>query len=493
MRLDFWNNPLVVTALRVRYRRGSFSTAVALHIMLLAGGGVALQAYNHQLGGPWPRNYFIAIMAFQFLISGLIAAAETSSWIKAEVMNRTLDFQRIAALSPQQILLGKLLGEPILAYLLAIASIPLAVCCWFWGGVTLHGLVFMYVILFTMILMVGSMGLSKRLDVPPGKPDASGGAAGGLVLGLGSSVPALAEAVMGDEWQFTPTLFGVPVSFLWIIPPAQLFVAFLSFHSMTRQLINSLNPSLSKGLAYATLALVDVVAAAVVFDLGPGALDLAMRGAGFCLVHLAASLLLIMSTTPWRETLHSWVWRFRGRVPWLWDWWLGDRSNNGLTVLTFCAQGVLALGLLVVLPAVLADGPEPLRQSWPVLVSAMTTTVVLTLAFGALHQWFVLVGGRHGIPLMTLVLIMAVGLPVLLGRIEGLDWLIPLSPGAHFVEWFGGPRATYNLLPMLGLYAGLAGLAWLSVRGRLRRLEKVVDQKLERMGVTPPAALDAVG
>ena len=41
MHLDFWNNPIVVSAFRVQMRRGGLFTITSIYVMLLvAGGGV---------------------------------------------------------------------------------------------------------------------------------------------------------------------------------------------------------------------------------------------------------------------------------------------------------------------------------------------------------------------------------------------------------------------------------------------------------------------
>ena len=63
------------------------------------------------------------------MISFMMAFSTTSQSMRNEVVNRTLDFQRIATLSPVQILLGKLLGEPMLAFFSIIPTIPIAVYC----------------------------------------------------------------------------------------------------------------------------------------------------------------------------------------------------------------------------------------------------------------------------------------------------------------------------------------------------------------------------
>src|SRR5262249_51309050 len=151
--------------------------------------------------------------------------------------------------------------------------------------------------------------------------------------------------------------FGVKVPVAFVIPVAEIAVAVLAFESSVRQLASSRVPPISKQMSYWAILMVDVAAAAVLYD-PPFVVSLspAQRAAAFCLVHLLACLILTMSISPWRECLQSWVWRFRGRRPWFRDHWLGDRSENGLSLVTFAAIGTAGLVLLVLLPAGLENG-----------------------------------------------------------------------------------------------------------------------------------------
>src|SRR5437879_5584091 len=171
MKLDFWNNPIVVSAFRVRYRRGGIFNLTTVYLMALVIGGILLYRYRDKFSGTWPRNYLLALLGVQFFISAIVAASSTASSIRHEVANRTLDFQRISSLSPWQIVLGKLLGEPALAYLLAIASIPLTAWCWMLGveGVSLLVLLLMYVNLARSTVLLGSLGLLQPVDPSPGR------------------------------------------------------------------------------------------------------------------------------------------------------------------------------------------------------------------------------------------------------------------------------------------------------------------------------------
>jgi hypothetical protein len=509
MSLAFWNNPLVVTAFRVRYRRGGIFNLTALYLLALVVLGAVLQHYDRELKGNWVRMYYLLLMSVQFGASGLVAGLSTAASLKAELTQRTLDFQRIAALSPRQILVGKLFGEPALAYLLAMASIPLAVLCWLWGGVSLDVMVMMYVQLISTTLLLGCLGLLNRLDGTRGRVTGGQGvgwvilpfvllfqaAAGGTFLlaipwvaaieGLLTPLPSFFGIFRQDPWLYGLPFFGHEIPFLLITPFSQLALAYVCFQTMARQLLNPLNPPFSKGMAYLTLVGIDLLAAAVIYDAGSPRWELNVRAAAFCLVHLCASYLLIQPMTPWREGLQSWVWRYRDRSPRWRDRWLGNRSPNGPALVTFCVIGAASLVFLVLLPEVRLNGTHGLRAAVPVIVAAASTTGILILALGTLLQWGMFLAGRAGAGTTFTVLSVAVALPHVLGAYYHHDWLLAISPSAQFGNWlFELPQGPpLDLMPLIVLYGTLLFLVWMSLHRRLFHLSRVVHAKLERMGV----------
>jgi hypothetical protein len=510
MALDFWNNPLVVSAFRVKYRRGGVFNTTTIYLLLLVAGGMLLWHYTAVYRwGPFPRNYLLIVLGVQFLISALFAANATASSLRSEVANRTLDFQRIAALSPRQILLGKLLGEPALAYLLAIATVPLAVYCWALGviGLTLPVLILLYVNLATTTLLFGALGLLQRLEPPAGKSSAASGAGAGwgilafiflpqvlanagsllstpgsaALVGLLTPVAPFYGLLKGEPWKYCLSIYGLELPFLIVTPLAQLGLAGLCFHIMVRRLINPLNTALSKSAAYLTLLVIDVLGAAAMYESTP-LFPLTRRCAIFCLVHLVAALWLSGTVTPWRESLQSWVWRFRGRRPWLRDLWLGERSENSIVLLTFAIQGILSLWLLVVLPG----RPSTAELRPGEAIPAMTiTSALLLVVFGTFQQWFLLLAGRAGwVAFLTLIVVLTIPLHLLGAYYQSPD-ILALTPSAHFADWLGGP-AVPRLAPLWFFYSLLLAAPWLAIHRRLRRMAKIVDQKLQGMGALKP-------
>ena|GEM_PF-5094524 len=515
MKLDFWNNPLVVSSFRVRYRRGGIFNITTIYLMALVVGGIVLFHYRDRISWPWPRIYLLSLMGVQFFISAIVAASSTAASIRSEVANRTLDFQRICALSPQQILLGKLLGEPSLAYLLAIATVPLAAWCWILGvaGVSLLVLVLLYVNLATTTIFVGSLGLLHPLELATGKSGTASAANAGwgvlavvfgiqllassrwllgtpwsaAIVGLITPVAPLYGIFEGDPWHFGLSFFGYEIPFLLVTPLSQLVLAWLCFHVMVRRLINPLNPPFSKASAYFTLLVFDLLVGAVLFEPAGFGLTVGPRAAAFFLAHLFMSLAMVNNVTPWRESLHSWIWRLRGPSARLLDLWLGARSENWLALITFCLIGILGLIAFVLVPVGMQQGFATVQTFKPVLVRVTGASILLLLALGSLYQWCVAVGGRSGRGVfISLAMILMVP-----AHLVGYYWQIPLleavSPSAQFPRWLSG-GAPLNLAPLLITYGAVLAITWTLLRRYISRADAVVKRKLQAMGVIKAVA-----
>src|SRR5262245_44406579 len=110
MKLLPWKNPLVVTSFLLRARRGGFFTVVTIYILILAMGYGAWQYYVNTTPKPHFRIppdliAFLFLYCGQCVLSGIAMLSAASNTIKVEVLNKTLDFQRIAAVSPWDILI----------------------------------------------------------------------------------------------------------------------------------------------------------------------------------------------------------------------------------------------------------------------------------------------------------------------------------------------------------------------------------------------------
>jgi hypothetical protein len=495
MSLDFWNNPIVVSAFRLRYRKNNPMHVLTGYPLLLLLVGLAVPYYLPHSARDWPRIGFYILIGLQLLISGIFAGAATSASMKAEVAKQTLDFQRISCLSPRQILLGKLLGESAFAFLLAVSTLPLGVLCMALGGVSPEFLGAAYLNLMTHTLMCGALGLVVALEMRNNK--VQGGGLWGLALLLEwQAGSGLAVALARNSEWVIPILLALPL--------VHLLFAFLAFHIMERRLESPLNPALSKLSSYVLLVLADLLAAGWLLYFRP---TLGTRAAIFCVAHLIAGLALLFCVTPWRETLKSWVWRFRGRVPWWRDSLLGNRADNSMVVLSYCLIGLAGLGLFVLVPVALwAEEYQRPLEEWQAVAGSAALMVILLLALGTLYQWFLMVAGGNGAAVFMGLVMILVLVPHLSGLyLQELDqnrliraavtsapapplrmgvpqWVMAISPSAHFGQWFMDPEQSLNLTPIVVLYAAIFLWSWTSIRRRLRRFGQTVHNKLEKMG-----------
>ncbi len=512
MRLDYWNHPLIVKALRSRYRGGRIFTLASGHLLLLLVGAMIMFYYRSAMPGPWARNYFVAMISVQFLLSALVAASAVSSSMQAEVTTRTLDFQRIAAITPAQILLGKVIGEPASSYLLALASVPMAVLCHALGGVSLAVLVLLYITLGTTTFMVACLAAQHPLDpTAPAKAGAAGtggiGCVGVLVwfsfmvamsrrggapssqllsgiVGLFTPIITITAIPSDAVWAETVSLFGVAIPYIVLTPLAQLGIAAHALSGMVRRLSNPLNTLASKPQAYAWLAVVDLVWAAMVFDSAVPQTGVARPAIFFLIGHTVLAFLLVQLATPRRQTFLSWVWRLRGRRRLGLDLLVGERSLNVLALGVCSLMGLVILGMAVVLPGWMSGawGPIP----WESLGAAALLSVLVLFSYGLLFQACAIAGERGASAFVIGVAAVAMLLPYGLGEYYQEPFLSSLSPigvcAQILKDRFSPPWFPPILL--LHLVAALCW-AWL-LRGLARALACEVDKKLESMGVRCP-------
>ena len=130
----------------------------------MTAGGILHHYWAEEPNVSWVRIYFIVLISVEVVVAGLFAMMATWQSIHAEVVNRTLDYQRIAAVPPRDILIGKLIGEPAQGYSMVLAGMPLLIWCWGMGAVPLGALVPLVVQVVTTAVLLGTLGLVHPLD-----------------------------------------------------------------------------------------------------------------------------------------------------------------------------------------------------------------------------------------------------------------------------------------------------------------------------------------
>jgi hypothetical protein len=515
MRLDYWNDPLVVSAYRVRFRGSGPSIVAGTYFLaLVTTGGILHHYLAADPNVSWVRVYFIVLISVEVVITGLFAVMATWQSMHAEVVNRTLDYQRIAAVAPRDILLGKLVGEPAQGYLMALAGLPLLAWCWGMGAVSLEALVLLILQVFTTAILLGTLGLVHPLDTGGDKSKTSGRTIRNVALiifGVYAMQMSIFMSLMGNHpltqvplglltpvFSITavaremPEEYGLPfyswrVPWLFLTPVTQLAVVAIVLHSITRRLVSPVNVALGKPIAYAILAAIDVIVIGAMLDprTFPPALD--VRVAAFCLAHVVASLLIVLTVTPNRECLRTWIWRLRGRQPWWKDALVGERSENFGALVAFCLMGLAAGMLLIILPAGAQVAPVAVGERVAFCLPLVGTMCLLILAVGSLYQLLVSIGTAGATIFVGLVATIVI-VPHMAGAYLQIPELMAASPSAQFTQWIAEVPPSLPLWPLVAVYGTILMVSQYVLRQRIKKSSAAVGRIIAGMLAEPVPA-----
>ena len=191
--LRFWRNPEFVRHRRSELRQTRALTVVVVVIVICILLGLAcwisrqnaLEAarraaeyfdghWSSQLAEMEQRKYidfwqlfFRALMLVQAEVLTFWSLLSCAQSISGERDRKTWDFQRITRLSPSELLVGKVLGEPVLAYFIVLCCLPIAIVAGVAGRVRLVDIASAYALILASALFIGLAGtwLSSLLRV----------------------------------------------------------------------------------------------------------------------------------------------------------------------------------------------------------------------------------------------------------------------------------------------------------------------------------------
>jgi hypothetical protein len=195
--MKFWSNPEFVRHRRAELRPVRAITVGAIVLVVCVLVGLACWSFQQErleglrnAAAYWERsgqsqawtqklaqlqNDFSRetwLLVFQWLI-GLQGAALTfwtlfscAQSISGERDRKTWDFQRVTRLTPAEILIGKLLGEPVLVYFAVLCAAPLTLIAGLAGGLSFATVISVFVMLAltSLFLGLGGMWLSTLLE-----------------------------------------------------------------------------------------------------------------------------------------------------------------------------------------------------------------------------------------------------------------------------------------------------------------------------------------
>jgi hypothetical protein len=255
--------------------------------------------------------------------------------VSGERERKTWDFQRAARLTPQELLVGKLLGEPVLVYFIAACCLPITLTAAALGHQDWQSVIAAYVLLVLATLFVGLVGLwmSSLFETRSRGVGLIGTFGLYLAFGFagkitdGSHFPGLAAfgpitgltAILANDGQgYAATIFGSPVS--WLLMSALLYVAFGSWFvvmllRVLKKDFNQIRP-LSRWQSVACAAFLNFTFYAL---FSPGLKDDSMNARQFAtlMVFINGIILFAMglATITSYERLKVW-WRTRRQGPW---------------------------------------------------------------------------------------------------------------------------------------------------------------------------------
>jgi hypothetical protein len=239
-------NPELVRYIRVHTRKGKATSYYTLFLVLcLACVVVNLVAWQYY--GAYRsletcfRSVFFQIVGANFLLLLVVGSHACGESVAQERQSNTLEFQRITGMNPYVLALGKILGVPLVHYLLAVVGMPFTMLCVLSGGVSILGFVAAYLVLAASGLFFSSlstlMSSFRRETSSRGKTSpvvlvimllwmgpwffmaTIRGPWGSALLGRGANVltcllpfHSLYAVAQGDVSQYRVALFGVEVN-----------------------------------------------------------------------------------------------------------------------------------------------------------------------------------------------------------------------------------------------------------------------------------------
>ena len=184
----FWRNPELVRHARAKLRLPRV-VGIPLLVLLLH----ALIALSVWIGGSGDqREHFRAA----YLLMGSFEAAVFILWcafscgraVPSERQARTYDFLRITRLTPRELMLGKVLGEPIPGFYFLACSVPFGAVTGALAGYSLGSVAGTYTLLLALGVFAGLLALFMSMFLERG----AGGAAALMVVLPFQSFAALA-------------------------------------------------------------------------------------------------------------------------------------------------------------------------------------------------------------------------------------------------------------------------------------------------------------
>jgi hypothetical protein len=183
--LRFWRNPEFLRHRRAELRAGRAAAVVVVVLVICVLVGLACWASRQadlerarqaaaELKGVWEtrlpqwerqngiefwRLFYRSLMLMQAGVLTFWSLLSCAQAVSGERERKTWDFQLTTALKPAELLIGKLLGEPVLAYFIVVCCVPVAMIAGVAGGISFLHILCAYLLIVAGALFIGLAGL----------------------------------------------------------------------------------------------------------------------------------------------------------------------------------------------------------------------------------------------------------------------------------------------------------------------------------------------
>lgn len=227
--LRFWRNPEFVRFLRAELRAPRAITVGLVVVVICSLVGLSCWGAQEAVNTEFFRNFHLWLMGIQYLVLGLWCAGTCGSAVTRERELKTYDFLRTTRLTAGELVVGKVLGVPIMGYFAAACSLPISIVTGILGGYSVGVILanILLMVFFALFVALVGLWLSMLLE------KTSAAAAALLILfplGVGFSFAYSAFPGIGaisifapllslykadsDLAKVVPTIFGVSTHFL---------------------------------------------------------------------------------------------------------------------------------------------------------------------------------------------------------------------------------------------------------------------------------------
>jgi hypothetical protein len=155
----FWSNPEFIRHLRAETRAPRAIIMAVLALVVCGLMGLACwTAADHDLD-KFFRLFHYWLVGLQFSVLGIWCASACGQAISRERELKTFDFLRTTRLTAWELVVGKILGTPIMAYFAVGCTVPVSVAAGLLGGISVGTLLGIYLLLLTFALFASVLGL----------------------------------------------------------------------------------------------------------------------------------------------------------------------------------------------------------------------------------------------------------------------------------------------------------------------------------------------